>query len=109
MWFFFCSVKCLFVVVTVSIASKKKFHHFDNLIYAKLRITVTKLIQLFSLQSDQGEQSQIVYHLSPGQSRTANELTEEEKVRVAQREGLIDHLPRNTWDENHVANKKVRE
>ncbi|XP_076812494.1 RING finger protein 11-like isoform X2 [Clavelina lepadiformis] len=60
-------------------------------------------------QSDQGEQSQTIYHLSPGQSRTANELTEEEKVRVAQREGLIDHLPRNTWDENHVANKKVRE
>lgn len=50
-----------------------------------------------------------VYHLTPNQRRTANQLSEEEQVKIAQRIGLIQHLPRSTWDSSQVENKKVRE
>ncbi|BFZ16861.1 hypothetical protein BsWGS_19900 [Bradybaena similaris] len=39
-----------------------------------------------------------VYHPSPGVSRPANQLTEEEQVRIAQRIGLIGHLPVGKYD-----------
>jgi len=34
-----------------------------------------------------------IYHPSPGVSREASELTEEEQIKIAQRIGLIQHLP----------------
>lgn len=39
-----------------------------------------------------------VYHPTPGESRLASQLTEEEQVRIAQRIGLIQHLPRGIFD-----------
>jgi len=54
-------------------------------------------------------QSNQVYHLRPGQSCTADELTEEEQVRMAQRLGYIQHLPLNKWNETNMSDKKVRE
>uniref|UniRef100_UPI0035901B0A RING finger protein 11 n=1 Tax=Myxine glutinosa TaxID=7769 RepID=UPI0035901B0A len=39
-----------------------------------------------------------VYHPTPTQSRLATQLTEEEQVRIAQRLGLIQHLPRGVYD-----------
>ncbi|XP_064355321.1 RING finger protein 11-like [Dromaius novaehollandiae] len=39
-----------------------------------------------------------VYHPTPGQRRLATQLTEEEQVRIAQRLGLIQHLPRGLFE-----------
>lgn len=51
-----------------------------------------------------------VYHPSPGESRLACQLTEEEQVRIAQRIGLIQHLPRGIFDPgSDPADKKVKE
>merc|ERR1719278_1612498 len=39
-----------------------------------------------------------VYYPSPNVSRQASQLTEEEQVKIAQRIGLIQHLPTGTFD-----------
>ncbi len=46
-----------------------------------------------------------VYYPSPNVSRPASQLTEEEQVRIAQRMGLIQHLPVGVYD----GSKKNRE
>ncbi|CAH1775285.1 unnamed protein product [Owenia fusiformis] len=46
-----------------------------------------------------------VYHPTPNVSRPANQLTEEEQIKIAQRLGLINHLPTGIFD----GSKKVRE
>jgi len=40
-----------------------------------------------------------IYHPSPGVSRPAHLLTEEEQIKIAQRIGLIQHLPMGHYDE----------
>lgn len=51
-----------------------------------------------------------VYHPTPSQARLATQLTEEEQVRIAQRIGLIQHLPKGLYDPGHDASeKKIRE
>lgn len=51
-----------------------------------------------------------VYHPTPGESRLASQLTEEEQVRIAQRIGLIQHLPKGIFDPGSDASeKKVKE
>src|SRR4029434_7708266 len=51
-----------------------------------------------------------VYHPTPSQARLATQLTEEEQVRIAQRIGLIQHLPKGLYDPGHHASeKKIRE
>lgn len=51
-----------------------------------------------------------VYHPTPGESRLASQLTEEEQVRIAQRIGLIHHLPRGIFDPgSDPSDKKVKE
>jgi len=42
-----------------------------------------------------------VYHPSPGVSRQASELTEEEQIKIAQRIGLIQHLPIDIYVEGN--------
>jgi len=39
-----------------------------------------------------------VYYPSPNVSRPASQLTEEEQVKIAQRMGLIQHLPTGNYD-----------
>ncbi|KAL5016082.1 hypothetical protein ScPMuIL_005671 [Solemya velum] len=39
-----------------------------------------------------------VYHPSPNVSRPANQLTEEEQIKIAKRLGLISHLPTGVYD-----------
>jgi E3 ubiquitin-protein ligase RNF11 len=39
-----------------------------------------------------------IYYPSPNVSRPANQLTEEEQVKIAQRMGLIQHLPTGSYD-----------
>jgi E3 ubiquitin-protein ligase RNF11 len=39
-----------------------------------------------------------VYYPSPNVSRPASQLTEEEQVKIAQRMGLIQHLPTGSYD-----------
>ena len=39
-----------------------------------------------------------VYHVSPNQRRTVNQLTEEEQIKIAKRIGLIQHLPTGSYD-----------
>lgn len=51
-----------------------------------------------------------VYHPTPSQARMASQLTEEEQVRIAQRIGLIQHLPRGVYDGGRDGSeKKIRE
>ena len=39
-----------------------------------------------------------LYYPSPNVSRPASQLTEEEQIKIAQRIGLIQHLPTGTYD-----------
>ncbi|KPP78645.1 RING finger protein 11-like, partial [Scleropages formosus] len=57
------------------------------------------------------EQAQVpVYHPTPSQTRLATQLTEEEQVRIAQRIGLIQHLPKGVYDGGRDGSeKKIRE
>uniref|UniRef100_A0A8C4WUP0 Ring finger protein 11a n=1 Tax=Eptatretus burgeri TaxID=7764 RepID=A0A8C4WUP0_EPTBU len=55
----------------------------------------TRPPSIYSFQEDTGVP---VYHPTPTQSRLATQLTEEEQVRIAQRLGLIQHLPRGVYD-----------
>ncbi|XP_035269955.1 RING finger protein 11b isoform X2 [Anguilla anguilla] len=57
------------------------------------------------------EQIQVpVYHPTPSQARLATQLTEEEQVRIAQRIGLIQHLPKGVYDAGRDGSeKKIRE
>lgn len=51
-----------------------------------------------------------VYHPTPSQARLATQLTEEEQVRIAQRIGLIQHLPKGVYDPgSDGTEKKIRE
>ncbi|XP_066538029.1 RING finger protein 11-like [Hoplias malabaricus] len=51
-----------------------------------------------------------VYHPTPSQTCLANQLTEEEQIRIAQRIGLIQHLPRGVFDGGKDGSeKKIRE
>ncbi|XP_069783263.1 RING finger protein 11-like [Narcine bancroftii] len=61
--------------------------------------------------SHRQEQAQIpVYHPTPSQTRLATQLTEEEQIRIAQRLGLIQHLPKGSYDCGQDAhNKKIKE
>uniref|UniRef100_UPI00398F6BC4 RING finger protein 11a isoform X1 n=1 Tax=Pristiophorus japonicus TaxID=55135 RepID=UPI00398F6BC4 len=59
----------------------------------------------------QQEQTHIpVYHPTPSQTRLATQLTEEEQIRIAQRLGLIQHLPKGSFDcGKEGPNKKIKE
>lgn len=51
-----------------------------------------------------------VYHPTPSQTRLATQLTEEEQVRIAQRIGLIQHLPKGMYNPGRDGSeKKIRE
>ncbi|KAJ0047306.1 hypothetical protein NL108_005027, partial [Boleophthalmus pectinirostris] len=55
------------------------------------------------------ERPQPVYHPTPGESRLASQLTEEEQIRIAQRIGLIHHLPKGIFDPgSDPSDKKVK-
>ncbi|XP_061895008.1 RING finger protein 11b isoform X1 [Entelurus aequoreus] len=60
-----------------------------------------------------GERAQIhipIYHPTPSQARLATQLTEEEQVRIAQRIGLIQHLPKGVYNPGQDGTKKkIRE
>ncbi|KAF5890472.1 RING finger protein 11-like, partial [Clarias magur] len=50
-----------------------------------------------------------VYHPTPSQTRLATQLTEEEQVRIAQRIGLIQHLPRGIFNPgSEPSDKKIK-
>uniref|UniRef100_A0AAX7SNV1 RING finger protein 11 n=1 Tax=Astatotilapia calliptera TaxID=8154 RepID=A0AAX7SNV1_ASTCA len=51
-----------------------------------------------------------VYHPTPSQTRLVTQLTEEEQIRIAQRIGLIQHLPKGVYDPGRDGSeKKIRE
>ncbi|KAF6718004.1 RING finger protein 11 [Oryzias melastigma] len=51
-----------------------------------------------------------VFHPTPGASRPASQLTEEEQIRIAQRIGLIHHLPKGIFNPgSDSSEKKVKE
>ncbi|XP_005107733.1 RING finger protein 11 [Aplysia californica] len=52
------------------------------------------------------QQRMPIFHPSPGVSRPANQLTEDEQIKIAQRLGLINHLPTGKYD---GTNKKAKE
>ena len=43
---------------------------------------------------------------SPSQTRLATQLTEEEQIRIAQRIGLIQHLPKGVYDPGRDGSEK---
>ncbi|XP_061744801.1 RING finger protein 11b isoform X2 [Nerophis ophidion] len=47
-----------------------------------------------------------IYHPTPSQARLATQLTEEEQVRIAQRIGLIQHLPKGVYNPGQDGTKK---
>lgn len=47
-----------------------------------------------------------IFHPSPSVSRPASQLTEDEQIRIAQRIGLINHLPMGVYD---GTSKKAKE
>lgn len=60
--------------------------------------------------SKENTQPPPVYHPNPGESRLACQLTEEEQIRIAQRIGLIQHLPKGVFDPgSDSSEKKVKE
>lgn len=51
-----------------------------------------------------------MYHPTPSQARLVTQLTEEEQIRIAQRIGLIQHLPKGVYDGGQDGSeKKIRE
>ncbi|KAG3266864.1 RING finger protein 11 [Ictidomys tridecemlineatus] len=50
-----------------------------------------------------------VYHPTPSQTRLATQLTEEEQIRIAQRIGLKEHLPKGVYDPGRDGSEKIRE
>ncbi|CAO2613586.1 RING finger protein 11, partial [Lemmus lemmus] len=51
-----------------------------------------------------------VYHPTPSQTRLATQLTEEEQIRISQRIGLIQHLPKGVYDPGRDrSEKKIRD
>uniref|UniRef100_A0A7M4FPW6 RING finger protein 11 n=1 Tax=Crocodylus porosus TaxID=8502 RepID=A0A7M4FPW6_CROPO len=67
--------------------------------------------QLRGVSACQPEQVPVpVYHPTPSQTRLATQLTEEEQIRIAQRIGLIQHLPKGVYDPGRDGSeKKIRE
>jgi hypothetical protein len=55
------------------------------------------LQKLFSVQY---QQQQPVYYLSPNVQRTADQLTEEEQIKLLKRMTLIQQLPSGLYDES---------
>ena len=51
------------------------------------------------------EDSGPIYYPSPNVSRSVSQLTEDEQIKIAQRLGLIQHLPIGSYD----GSKKNRE
>ena len=46
------------------------------------------------------QQQQQVYYLTPNVQRTADQLTEEEQIKLLKRMTLIQQLPSGSYDEN---------
>ncbi|EMP33552.1 RING finger protein 11 [Chelonia mydas] len=70
-------------------------------------------VHLLILDTHSNYQEQVpvpVYHPTPSQTRLATQLTEEEQIRIAQRIGLIQHLPKGVYDPGRDGSeKKIRE
>ncbi|CAK9302138.1 unnamed protein product [Gordionus sp. m RMFG-2023] len=56
--------------------------------------------------TDERNSNPIIYYPSPNITRTANQLTEEEQVKIAKRIGLIQHLPRGKYDDLNKIDKE---
>lgn len=64
------------------------------------------LLLFLSLQESlQPHGSSFIFYPTPSLPRPANQLAEEEQIKIAQRIGLIQHLPTQTYD----GSKKNRE
>ncbi|XP_041911295.1 RING finger protein 11 isoform X2 [Arvicola amphibius] len=78
-----------------------------------LPLCLSCVISSRDCQQDYGSWEQVpvpVYHPTPSQTRLATQLTEEEQIRIAQRIGLIQHLPKGVYDPGRDGSeKKIRE
>ena len=52
----------------------------------------------YSLTQETNNTVSQIFYPSPNVSRQASQLTEEEQIKIAQRIGLIQHLPTGTFD-----------
>ena len=52
----------------------------------------------YSLTQETNNTVSQIFYPSPNVSRPASQLTEEEQIKIAQRIGLIQHLPTGTFD-----------
>ncbi|KAM4855487.1 LOW QUALITY PROTEIN: RING finger protein 11-like [Urocitellus parryii] len=60
-------------------------------------------------EPDQEQVPVPVYHPTPSQTRLATQLTEEEQIRIAQRIGLIQHLPKGAYDPGRDGSGKKKD
>ncbi|XP_031719714.1 RING finger protein 11b isoform X2 [Anarrhichthys ocellatus] len=87
----------------------------DHLKCHKHRLFISPFVDLTMTRTSPavGSMEQIhvpVYHPTPSQARLATQLTEEEQIRIAQRIGLIQHLPKGVYDPGRDGSeKKIRE
>uniref|UniRef100_A0A8C7CGP2 RING finger protein 11 n=1 Tax=Oncorhynchus kisutch TaxID=8019 RepID=A0A8C7CGP2_ONCKI len=90
----------------VVVGKHRLFH--ELCMRSELSLSVSKCMFLCVFVALQQELP--VYHPTPSQARMASQLTEEEQVRIAQRIGLIHHLPKGVYDAGRDGSeKKIRE
>ena len=76
----------------------------SNILTTKTKERLCELVLVFNtitallfFQESPAPPAQLFYP-SPNVSRPASQLTEEEQIKIAQRIGLIQHLPTGTYD-----------
>lgn len=80
------------------------------MVYSSNVVPVQRLTGSSALIGPQEQAHMPTYHPTPSQARLATQLTEEEQVRIAQRIGLIQHLPKGVYDGGQDGSeKKIRE
>ena len=65
--------------------------------YRKIDVYTALIFFLKNFQIEDHHQGPI-YHPSPNVSRHLNQMTEDEQIKIAQRLGLIQHLPLSSFD-----------
>jgi hypothetical protein len=73
---------------------------FNTAMSSSLPISGMNAMVPSSSSSNPSAQQQQVFYLTPNTHRTADQLTEEEQIKLLKRMTLIQQLPTGSWDEN---------
>uniref|UniRef100_H2Y939 RING-type domain-containing protein n=1 Tax=Ciona savignyi TaxID=51511 RepID=H2Y939_CIOSA len=69
----------------------------------------TELSSSLTNSNSQFSRNNFEEQATSNQASGSDSINEEEQTRIAQRLGIIQHLPRNTWGESHPASMKIKE